>query len=93
MDVIGTAQVKDIKPGVLSKIMNLSERNPNTVSDANLRKLMQSAKNIQDCLLEYANSKPVKKLFTNTTGDSKKQADINNPKAFKELIDHIFEFK
>jgi len=89
-DKNSTAQVKDIKPGVLSKIMNLSERNPNSVSDGNLKKLMLSAKNIQDCLLEYANSKPVKKLFA--SDGSKNIPDINNPKAFKDLINHIFEF-
>ena len=83
--------MKDIKPGVLSKIMNLSEKNPNTVSDGNLKKLMLSAKNIQDCLLEYANSKPVKKLFTND--GTKSTPDLHNPRAFKDLINHIFEFK
>lgn len=86
---IGTAQVKDIKPGVLSKIMTLTEKDPSQVTDENLRKLMLSAKDIQESLLEYANAKPVKKVFVGkneTIQDSKTDA-------MKNLIERILEFK
>lgn len=69
--------------------MTLTEKDPNTVADENLRKLMLSAKDIQESLLEYANAKPVKRVFAGGN------ETINNQKtdAMKSLIERIMEFK
>ena len=86
--MIGTEQVRDIKPGVLSKIMTLTEKDPSTVKDEMLRKLMQSAKDIQESLLEYANHKPVKRVLEENMPNSEPKT-----KAMRGLIQRIMEFK
>lgn len=80
--------MKDIKPGVLSKIMTLTEKDPDTVADTRIRKLVHSAKDIQDSLLEYANFKPTKKVFVS-------ESDTLNSKAqsMKDLVERILDFK
>jgi myb proto-oncogene protein len=56
----GTAQVKDIKPGVLSKIFILAEKNPQELRDEHMRKLCIACKGLQDHILEFASHKPMK---------------------------------
>jgi len=63
-DKNSTAQVKDIKPGVLSKIMNITEKaSSNQPMDENLKRLITVAKGLEETLFEYAHYKPVKKKF------------------------------
>jgi myb proto-oncogene protein len=58
----GTAQVKDIKPGVLSKIFIIAEKEANgETHDQNMKKLISTCKNLQEYLLNYANYKPTKR--------------------------------
>jgi hypothetical protein len=93
-DKNSTAQVKDIKPGVLSKIMNLNERGA-IIShhDDGLKRLVHVAKGLEDTLLDYANFKPMKKLLTNE-GELKEKATDEKEKTtkFRSLIDKVFEF-
>ena len=56
-DKNSTTQVKDIKPGVLSKIFLLAEKDPETLSDPNIKELCKACKDVQDELLEIANDK------------------------------------
>jgi myb proto-oncogene protein len=87
----GTAQVKDIKPGVLSKIMNVTEKaSSSQPSDENLKRLITVAKGLEETLLDYANYKPVKKTFQNN-GDSKENL-LEDTTKFRSFIDKIFEF-
>lgn len=81
----GTAQVKDIKPGVLSKIFSLTEKKSEIVHDENLKKLMNASEALQECLLNYANYKPNKKVDRVRN----EEFDVN----FKVLIEKIIEFK
>ena len=60
LKILGTAQVKDIKPGVLSKIFILAEKDLKEIKDENMKKLAIACKGLQDSLLEFANHKPVK---------------------------------
>lgn len=83
---IGTAQVKDIKPGVLSKVFALTERKFDNIQDENLKKLMNASNELQDCLLNYANYKPRK---TENGANQKVELDFN----IKPLIKKIVEFK
>lgn len=69
--------------------MNLSEQKPDFVSDGDMRKLVLTAKNIQDYLLEQANVKPNK--VAKRYPDPK--LDNTDPKKFKAVIEQIFEFK
>ena len=85
--------MKEIKPGVLSKIMDLSEYCLKTPLNENLGKLVASAKNIQECLFEFANCKPGKKMLIRNNEAESNQSLKNDPKAFKELIGDILEFK
>lgn len=80
--------MKDIKPGVLSKIVSLTEKDPSTVGDDKLKRLVHSAKDIQEALLEYSSYKPSKKIFVaeNETLNSKAQS-------MKNLVERILEFK
>lgn len=82
----GTAQVKDIKPGVLSKVFALTERKFDNIQDENLKKLMNASSELQDCLLNYANYKPRK---TENGTNQKVELDFN----IKPLIKKIVEFK
>lgn len=50
----GTQQIKDIKPGVLSKIFILAEKNPLELKDDHMRRLCQACKGLQDSILEFA---------------------------------------
>jgi len=52
--------VKDIKPGVLSKIFILAEKDLSEIKDENMKKLSVACKGLQDSLLEFANHKPLK---------------------------------
>jgi hypothetical protein len=93
-DKNSTAQVKDIKPGVLSKIMNITEKaSSNQPMDENLKKLVHVAKGLEETLLDYANYKPVKKVLTNN-GEGKEKVTEEKDKTvkFRCLIDKIFEF-
>lgn len=89
--IIGTAQVKDIKPGVLSKIMNVSEKatSNNQPMDENLKRLVAVAKGLEETLLDYANYKPVKKGH----GAESKESLVEDTNKFRHFIDKIFEFK
>lgn len=87
---IGTAQVKDIKPGVLSKIMNITEKaSSNQPLDENLKRLITVAKGLEETLLDYANYKPVKKGL----GGEPKDNIAEDTNKFRNFIDKIFEFK
>ncbi len=90
---LGTAQVKDIKPGVLSKIMNITEKanSSSQQQDENLKRLITVAKGLEETLLDYANYKPVKKSF-HGNGESK-DALVEDTNKFRNFIDKIFEFK
>jgi len=89
-DKNSTAQVKDIKPGVLSKIMSVTEKASSAQPhlDENLRRLITVAKDLEETLLDYANYKPVKKSLN---GDSKESL-MEDPNKFRHFIDNIFEF-
>lgn len=91
-DKNSTAQVKDIKPGVLSKIMNITEKaNTTQAQDENLKRLISVAKGLEETLLDYANYKPVKKAF-HGNGESKDSL-VDDTNKFRNFIDKIFEFK
>jgi len=91
-DKNSTAQVKDIKPGVLSKIMNITEKaNTTQAQDENLRRLITVAKGLEETLLDYANYKPVKKSFQSGNGEPK-DALVEDTNKFRNFIDKIFEF-
>lgn len=90
-DKNSTAQVKDIKPGVLSQIFTLSNRDPTKETDENNKKLILVSKALEDCLVKYANFKPNKKSKSKQkTG--KKNSIEENERNFKTLIDKILEF-
>ncbi|CAK90826.1 unnamed protein product (macronuclear) [Paramecium tetraurelia] len=76
----GTQQIKDIKPGVLSKIFILAEKNPSELKDDHMKRLCQACKGLQDSILEFAQSK------------QKSQINQFNEDKFKQLIDKIMEF-
>jgi len=89
-DKNSTAQVKDIKPGVLSKIMSVTEKasTGHSMLDENARRLITVAKGLEETLLEYANYKPTKKVYGH--GDIKECSEDNAK--FRHFIDNIFEF-
>jgi hypothetical protein len=90
-DKNSTAQVKDIKPGVLSKIMSVTEKASSTghsIIDDNAKRLVTVAKGLEETLLEYANYKPAKKVYGQV--DIKENTDDTNK--FRHFIDNIFEF-
>lgn len=87
MHNIGTAQVKDIKPGVLSKIFTLSELNGSKLEDESLRELFKASHKLQKCLLNFANYKPSKK-----GGKSLTATDVID-QGIKDLVDKIVRFK
>jgi len=88
-DKNSTAQVKDIKPGVLSKIFLLSNSKLEDGEDENTREMIMISKGLGDCLLNYANYKPNKKnKSSNTNPITPKSA-----KNYKQLIEKIVEFK
>lgn len=78
--------MKDIKPGVLSKVFALTEKKNENIQDEHLKKLMNASEALQECLLNYANYKPNKK---NDKSKNKSDVDTN----FKPLIEKIVEFK
>ncbi|EAS07453.2 Myb-like DNA-binding domain protein (macronuclear) [Tetrahymena thermophila SB210] len=86
-DKNSTAQVKDIKPGVLSKIFILAEKDVNEIKDEDMRKLSIACKGLQDSLLEFANHKPLKSNKKN--GENK---NVFQEQSFKTLIEKILEF-
>jgi len=89
-DKNSTAQVKDIKPGVLSKIMNITEKASTTQPlDENLKRLITVAKGLEETLLDYANYKPVKKSFN---GGEAKDNIADDTNKFRNFIEKIFEF-
>jgi hypothetical protein len=88
-DKNSTAQVKDIKPGVLSKIMNITEKASSSQPiDENLKRLISVAKGLEETLLDYANYKPVKKGVGSETKDN----FVDDTAKFRNFIDKIFEF-
>jgi len=89
-DKNSTAQVKDIKPGVLSKIMSVTEKasSGHSILDENARRLITVAKGLEETLLDYANYKPTKKVYNG--GDTKESLEDNA--RFRQFIDNIFEF-
>lgn len=90
-DKNSTAQVKDIKPGVLSKIMSITEKAANTQhQDENLKRLVTVAKGLEETLLDYANYKPVKK--GGHGGCEAKDGIAEDTNKFRNFIDKIFEF-
>jgi len=91
-DKNSTAQVKDIKPGVLSKIMSVTEKASSAQPhlDENLKRLITVAKDLEETLLDYANYKPVKKGAQN--GGDAKETLMEDPNKFRHFIDNIFEF-
>ena len=91
----GTAQVKEIKPGVLSKIMNITEKAAsNELKDEEFKRLISVAKDLEETLLEFANTKPVKKVFNNNgEGKLASSLEADRTNKFRGFIDKIFEFK
>ena len=90
-DKNSTAQVKDIKPGVLSKIMNITEKaNTSQAQDENLKRLISVAKGLEETLLDYANYKPSKKTFHGASEG--KESIIEDTNKFRNFIEKIFEF-
>jgi len=90
-DKNSTAQVKDIKPGVLSKIMSITEKASNSQhQDENLKRLITVAKGLEETLLDYANYKPVKKGVHG--GSEAKDCMAEDTNKFRNFIDKIFEF-
>ncbi|CAD8051587.1 unnamed protein product [Paramecium primaurelia] len=75
-----TQQIKDIKPGVLSKIFILAEKNPSELKDDHMKKLCIACKGLQDSILEFAQSK------------QKSQIIQFNEEKFKQLIEKIMDF-
>ncbi|CAK76218.1 unnamed protein product (macronuclear) [Paramecium tetraurelia] len=75
-----TQQIKDIKPGVLSKIFILAEKNPSELKDDHMKKLCLACKGLQDSILEFAQSKQ-KSLIIQF-----------NEEKFKQLIEKIMDF-
>ncbi|CAD8155903.1 unnamed protein product [Paramecium octaurelia] len=75
-----TQQIKDIKPGVLSKIFILAEKNPCELKDDHMKKLCLACKGLQDSILEFAQSKQ-KSLIIQF-----------NEEKFKLLIEKIMDF-
>ena len=51
--------MKSIKPGVLSKIFILAEKDPKEIKDTHMRRLSEGCRGMQESLLEYANNKPL----------------------------------
>jgi len=88
-DKNSTAQVKDIKPGVLSKIMSVTEKasSGHSILDENAKRLITVAKGLEETLLDYANYKPTKKVYN---GDNKES--LEDTAKFRQFIDNIFEF-
>lgn len=82
---IGTEQVKNIKPGVLSKIFTFSNTDPSSATDENTLKMINISKYLDDCLVKYSNYKPSKK--------NKKSYIEGNEENFKIFIQKILEFK
>jgi myb proto-oncogene protein len=80
--------VKDIKPGVLSKIFILAERNPNEIKDDDMKKLCVACKGLQDSILDFASHKPVKEQ-----GKLKFGSLENSEQKFRTLIEKIISFK
>ena len=80
-------QVKDIKPGVLSKIFLYSNADPDKAEDEKTKRLILVSKSLEDCLLNYSNYKPNKK---NKEG---RKLMKGNEKSFRALIKGILEFK
>src|SRR5690242_8669592 len=75
--------------------MNITEKAAsNDLSDDDLKRLVNVAKDLEEILLEYANSKPVKKIFHNN-GESREVSghDAERTSKFRDFIDKIFEFK
>lgn len=88
-DKNSTAQVKDIKPGVLSKIFLLSNADPQEATDESTREMIEISKGLGDCLLTYANYKPNKK----NRNKNLHPITPNSAKTYKNLIEKIVEFK
>lgn len=73
--------------------MTISEKaNQTQGMDENLKRLVHTARGLEETLLEYANYKPVKKVHTNS-GEAKEKLDNDHSSKFKDLIKKIFEFK
>ena len=77
--------MKNIKPGVLSKIFTFSNTDPNSVDDPQVIKMINISKYLDDCLVKYSNYKPSKK--------NKKSFIEGNEDNFKNFIQKILEFK
>ena len=62
--------------------------------DENVKRLITVAKGLEETLFEYANYKPVKKVFTNN-GETKvkEEEDPTKSNKFRSFIENIFEFK
>lgn len=88
MTKTGTAQVKDIKPGVLSKIFTLSEMGGTNIEDESLRELFKASHKLQKCLLNFANYKPLKK---GEKGKNVSASDVID-QGIKDLVDKIVKF-
>ena len=89
--------MKDIKPGVLSKIFALSDQALSDVQDENLKRLIMLCKGLEQSLLNYANYKPSKKTGgpvndKKLVKDAEMAKDLHE-KNFKLLIEKIMEFK
>jgi len=75
--------------------MNITEKAAShELLDDEVRRLVAVAKDLEEILLEYANSKPTKKVFNNK-GEAHEVliSDAEKTNKFREFIDKIFEFK
>ncbi|EGR28135.1 myeloblastosis oncogene family protein, putative [Ichthyophthirius multifiliis] len=86
-DKNSTAQVKDIKPGVLSKIFILAEKDVNEIKDENMKKLSIACKGLQDQLLQFANQKNLQKVEK----EWKKNIKMKKGKAFLKYQSRKFQ--
>ncbi len=75
--------------------MNITEKAVSQhIYDGEAGRLIAVAKDLEEILLEYANSKPTKKVINNK-GEAQDVvlSDMEKTSKFREFIDKIFEFK
>ena len=73
--------------------MNITEK-PSMAKtvDLNTKRLIPAAQGLEGALLEYANHKPVKKIF-NTMGEGKVRDSAEDPEKYRNFIQKVFEVK
>lgn len=73
--------------------MNVTERaSSSDLQGEDVKRLITVAKDLEEILLEYASTKPVKKVFKNN-GEAKEVPKDDKTNKVRDFIDKIFEFK